>query len=65
MRRPTYLGAGLLMFVAFVASAVTAQAAPMVATIEVKGMVFRADQLSDRRVGVNWTSTGKLLIAHQ
>jgi len=27
------------MFVAFVASAVTAQAAPMVATIEVKGMV--------------------------
>ena len=38
MRGIQYLGIGLLMLLVFVASAVTAQAAPRVATIEVKGM---------------------------
>jgi len=39
MRRMRYLGLGLLVLLAFVASVVTAQAASRVATIEVKGMV--------------------------
>jgi hypothetical protein len=38
MRGTQYLGIGLLMLLAFVTSAVTAQAAPRVATIEVRGM---------------------------
>jgi hypothetical protein len=39
MRRSRLLGLGLLVVLALVASALTAQAAARVATIEVKGMV--------------------------
>jgi hypothetical protein len=39
MRRTQYFALGLLVLLASVASAVTAQAASRVATIEVKGMV--------------------------
>jgi hypothetical protein len=39
MRRTRYFAPGLLVLLAVVASAVTAQAASKVATIEVKGMV--------------------------
>ena len=39
MRRTQYVGIGLVMGFAFGASALTAQAAPRVATIEVKGML--------------------------
>jgi hypothetical protein len=38
MRPSLYLCAGLLMLVTLIASTATAQAAPMVATLEVKGM---------------------------
>jgi hypothetical protein len=39
MRQTRYFALGLLVLLAFVASAETAQAASRVATIEVKGMV--------------------------
>ncbi len=39
MRGMQHAALGLLVFLIFVASAMTAQAAPRVATIEVKGMV--------------------------
>ena len=39
MRRTEYFALGLLVLLAFVASALPAQAASRVATIEVKGMV--------------------------
>lgn len=39
MRRTQYVHLGLVILLAFVASAVTAEAVARVATIEVKGMV--------------------------